>query len=552
MRVCAVCGGLVPEPEARFCGTCGAAMPAQPATVPTPPGNRQPDPGIQARKPGEGAPVPRPVSRPTDSIATTLQPSSVAADPGGLVAVTLRARNTGTVVDELRITVEGSIASWAEIETPVLRLMPGTDATCTIRLRPPLQPLALAGPVPFLVRVQSREHPREEATESGVLTVGEIRSLAATVVPATAKSSGTATYEIRVDNRGNRPVEVMLAATDPDEALRLELDPAPQLIPAGGQLRTTLRATPRMSIALGASERRAFKVDALADGRPGTTAGATLVQTARLPGWLPPVAIAAAGVAVLAVAGFALGILPPKPPEPSGGLGNVSLTPSGQVAPSVEPPTAAPPSEAPPSEAPPSEAPPTPTPTPSPTPSPTPLPPGACVDGFEWRLITVDDKACVAPKTVKQARADEAAAASRWVDGAYGPQTCIQGYVWRDAFPNDLVCVTGDVRATTALDNQRAPFRLAPRNDVCVEGYVWREATPEDHVCVTRAVRNQTIQDTITAAERWYEGAYGPQTCIDGYVWRQVTADDYVCVTQATKDQLAIDNAQAPSRIVGG
>ncbi len=551
MRTCAVCGGQVLEPDARFCGTCGAPMAAQGELPVSQPPPTVLTPGVQARRPGESSPVPRPVSRPTDSVATTLEPTSVAADPGGMAAVKLRARNTGTVVDELRIAVEGPIASWAEVETPVLRLMPGTDATCTIRLRPPLQPLALAGPVSFLVRASSHEHPEEEATESGVLTVGELRALAATIVPATAKASGTTTYEVRVDNRGNRPAEVMLAATDPDEALRLELDPEPQLLPAGGQLRTTLRVTPRTSIALGAAERRAFKVDVLADGRPGATAGGTLVQTARFPGWLPTVGIAAAGIAVLALAGFALGVLPPGPSESPSLIANATDAPSGLVSPSVPPVSDAPPSDEPPSDGPASAEPPSPTPDLTPTPSPTPLPPGACVNGFSWRLITADDRTCVTSKTVKQARADEAAATSRWVNGDYGPQTCIAGYVWREAFSSDLVCVTADVRAMTVLDNERGPFRIAPRTDTCIEGFVWREATPEDHVCVGKPVRNATIQDTITAAQRWYDGAYGPQTCIDGYWWRQVIADDYVCVTQATKDQISIDNAQAQARIAG-
>ena len=186
MRVCAACGREVPEPEARFCGFCGAVMPQ--AQAPT---EQSPTPeSIQARRPGEAAPVPRPVSRPTDSVSTSLNPGSVAAEPGGIAMLAIRVRNTGTVVDELRVTVEGPAAAWAEVETPVLRLMPATDGTSTIRLRPPVVPLALAGPVAFTVRVQSREHPDEVASESGVLMVGEVRSLAATVVPATAKSSG--------------------------------------------------------------------------------------------------------------------------------------------------------------------------------------------------------------------------------------------------------------------------------------------------------------------------------------------------------------------------
>ena len=252
MRVCAACGREVPEPEARFCGFCGAPMPL--GTSPGTP-TAAPDP-IQARRPGEAAPVPRPVSRPSDSVSTSLSPASVAAEPGGIAMVSIRVRNTGTVVDELRITVEGPAAPWAEVETPVLRLMPATDGTSVIRLRPPVVPLALAGQVGFTVRVESRQHPAELATESGVLTVGEVRALAATIVPATAKASGTATYEVRVENRGNLPAAVTLAATDPDEALDLVIDPAPVLVQPGETLRASLRAKPRAGILLGTPERR--------------------------------------------------------------------------------------------------------------------------------------------------------------------------------------------------------------------------------------------------------------------------------------------------------
>ncbi len=171
MRVCATCGREVPEAGARFCGFCGAPMPDAP-TQPVETG------GVQHRRPDEvAAPVARPVSQPTDTIATRLDPATIATDPGGTATITLRVRNTGTVVDELRIVVEGPVAPWAEVEPTVLRLMPGTDGAASIRFRPPRIPLALAGPMGFVVRVHSHEHPQEPAMESGVLTVGEVRAL---------------------------------------------------------------------------------------------------------------------------------------------------------------------------------------------------------------------------------------------------------------------------------------------------------------------------------------------------------------------------------------
>ncbi len=544
MRACATCGRDVPEPEARFCGFCGALMPPAGSGV-------QPTDPIQARRPGETAPVPRPVSRPTDSVATSLSPASVAAEPGGVAITTVRVRNTGSVVDELRVSVEGPAAPWAEVETPVLRLMPTTDGASVIRLRPPVVPLALAGQVGFTVRVESRQHPEEIATESGVLTVGEVRSLAATVVPATAKASGSATFEVRVENRGNLAAPVTLAASDPDEALDLAIDPAPILIAAGETLRASLRAKPRAGILLGSPERRSFAVTVASEGRQAAQAGGMLVQVAQLPGWAPIAAAIAGGIAVLAIAGFALGIIPPKAaPSPSLTANVPSLDPgTGSASPATGSgdPTATDTPSATASE-PPTDAP-TEPPTPTTEPTPTPLPPDACVDGYAWRLVTPEDHVCVVPLNIEQLKADNAEAASRWTDGAFGPHTCLDGYVWRNAIDGDDVCVSPEVFALTAFDNAAAPNRVAPRTDLCIDGFTWREATVDDHACVEPWVRQQTISDNLQAVSRWTDGAYGPQTCVSGYVWRVVVETDLVCVTPDVRDQVQVDNAAAPGRL---
>lgn len=56
--------------------------------------------------------------------------------------------------------------------------------------------------------------------------------------------------------------------------------------------------------------------------------------------------------------------------------------------------------------------------------------------------------------------ADNAVAASRWVNGAYGAHTCVAGYVWREAFIGDDVCVTSSLRSQAASDNAAARSRM--------------------------------------------------------------------------------------------
>jgi hypothetical protein len=89
----------------------------------------------------------------------------------------------------------------------------------------------------------------------------------------------------------------------------------------------------------------------------------------------------------------------------------------------------------------------------------------------------------------------------------YGPDTCKKGFVWREARPEDLVCVTPDVRAQTLKDNRQADARRDPAG-----------------------------------------GPYGPATCLPGYVWREAFDGDVVCVTPATRDQARLDNSKANER----
>jgi hypothetical protein len=110
----------------------------------------------------------------------------------------------------------------------------------------------------------------------------------------------------------------------------------------------------------------------------------------------------------------------------------------------------------------------------------------------------------------------------------------VQGYVWREARPEDLVCVTPEIRTQTAYDNSQAEARKEPvggayGSDTCIAGYVWREARPEDLVCVTPETRAQTAYDNSQAAARLASAAPAgsqastqpPNTSADNKLYRQ-------------------------------
>lgn len=93
----------------------------------------------------------------------------------------------------------------------------------------------------------------------------------------------------------------------------------------------------------------------------------------------------------------------------------------------------------------------------------------------------------------------------------WGPNQCLQGYVWRVSRPDDLVCVTPEMRQQVADDNLLAEERKDPAcatgdcefgPDQCLSGYVWREITPDDLVCVTPEMRDLVAEDNFLAEER--------------------------------------------------
>jgi len=50
----------------------------------------------------------------------------------------------------------------------------------------------------------------------------------------------------------------------------------------------------------------------------------------------------------------------------------------------------------------------------------------------------------------------------------YGPNTCLNGFVWREAFPGDVACVKPQVRSDAKADNAAAASR---RNSIKVTAF---------------------------------------------------------------------------------
>jgi hypothetical protein len=216
----------------------------------------------------------------------TLEKSTLQVDPGGEVATTLKVRNTGSVVDEFTFDVLGPLAPWGVVEPAVVRLLPGMEEQVQVHLRPPRSPDVPTGPVPFAVRVNSKEDPQGSAVEEWIVSVEPFGELTAELLPRTSRGRRKATHELALDNRGNERVSAELTAYDDTELLDFEFSEPGVVLEPNTAVFTRLTVRPRKRLWRGADKTWPFKVEVTSpEGTPVVLDG-TMMQQAVLPKWL--------------------------------------------------------------------------------------------------------------------------------------------------------------------------------------------------------------------------------------------------------------------------
>lgn len=217
----------------------------------------------------------------------TLTPASLTVVPGAEASLEVRVHNNGSVVDEFRLEVVGDASAWATVTPPSLNLFPGSDGTARVTFKPPQSAEVTAGVVPFGVSVASKQDPSGSATEEGSVDVQPYVVVGLDVVPRTSRGRRRMGHEVAVDNHGNAPVTVTVAANDPDQHLAFEVDPPSMTVGAGEAVFAKLRVRTVTKHPTGPPITRPFQVVAESpDGQPYAVAQAMAVQDPIRPRWL--------------------------------------------------------------------------------------------------------------------------------------------------------------------------------------------------------------------------------------------------------------------------
>jgi hypothetical protein len=240
----------------------------------------------------------------------TLPATPVVLPPGVSVRVPVALRNPGPAPRDVRITVaRGRASGWASGDPATVRLGPGATATVDLVLRAPADQPPSASLVPFTVHAVDAFGGATVGFATGLLTVAVSVPVSGELVP---RPGAAQTFDLRLGNDGDYPVDVRITATLDPPAGSAEARPEAARLEPGGSLPVVLHARPARPL-VGGTRPYAVIVavhdGAGADSRPLLSAVGTGTRGPLVPNWVAgiiAVVLALGATAAIAVSGVRL------------------------------------------------------------------------------------------------------------------------------------------------------------------------------------------------------------------------------------------------------
>ncbi|MET8949935.1 hypothetical protein ACWEO4_21950 [Streptomyces sp. NPDC004393] len=292
---------------------------------------------------------------------TSLEPHSVAVDPGLSETTTVRVRNDGDTVEEYRLSVVGDPAPWTQLAPDTLRLYPGDEGSASVVFSPPRAPETTAGSLRFGVLVRPQQNPELSNVAEGVVTVSPFWEMRAELLPVTVRGRVSTRIRVAVDNLGNSPLPVGISGQDDEDVLAFRAAPETTEVAPGRTRLTRVRIRPGGVKFLGQPERYPFAltVTPAQDRMPGRVGPVppaqlrgTFIRLPFFPKWLlVTLGLLVAGAAAVTALWFV-----PRPPLVSNAVAQQlppappvtqQLPPAPQSPPPIPSPPAASPSPSP-------------------------------------------------------------------------------------------------------------------------------------------------------------------------------------------------------------
>ena len=154
-------------------------------------------------------------------IGLQLDGNSFSLAPGETAQIALTLTNTGSVVDEFLLSVEGLDPAWYTLSVGQIPLFPDDTGEAVLALHPPAV-RAIAGTYSFRVVATSDDDPTVRSEAEVVLNLAATGGAALEIEPRRVLGR-KGLYAVTIANSSNRVMPLVLSVTDPDEALQYML-----------------------------------------------------------------------------------------------------------------------------------------------------------------------------------------------------------------------------------------------------------------------------------------------------------------------------------------
>jgi hypothetical protein len=242
---CPQCGQYVADTE-EFCPnpSCGTYLgwDRQGSGPSAPPDGRArsaPDRGAApaAEPPGRPPESARDRPSPRTSHVASLSTQRLDVAPGETAELTVTVTNTGSLVDEVRVSVASPLAACTTVAPAAVQVYPGAQESVHVAVSPPHEDGPWAGSHPLVLDLASTRRAGDEQQRSQhqvTVVVGTRVGMTARLVPARTTGRGTRfRSDVEVANHGNTPMHVSLHPRDDYGRLRWGRQVAPVTVPPG-------------------------------------------------------------------------------------------------------------------------------------------------------------------------------------------------------------------------------------------------------------------------------------------------------------------------------
>jgi hypothetical protein len=166
-------------------------------------------------------------------VGVLMEATRFAVQPGDTLEIPVQLSNHGLASDTFTAAVEGLPPSWVISPMPQATLNAGEQVEMSFAIRAPHGTAIEAGPLPFSVRVASRESPSQQTVVACALDVPEMHQFGAQLLPTQVTAGQSAA--VKVQNRGNAPAVYSITWECDDNTIRFS-PPGPwQVEVAAGQ-----------------------------------------------------------------------------------------------------------------------------------------------------------------------------------------------------------------------------------------------------------------------------------------------------------------------------